>query len=336
MKTNCLLDWILTSKEEAALSMSDRLGYYERLREECKKRKLVNTTIGATTIAPKLKEVTGKICNILCKTLAGGEVILKTDGLDNIPDGPVVFASTHQGILDNFVWIPSCPKHAILFHGAETNKALLLAQFNTGLILVTKDETNIQHRTNAKLDAISVLLKGHSIFICPETTWNLSPNRLHLPINYGFIDIAKKANVPIVPMVIEYTYDSSGEKERITQVHIRYGNAIRVEEQDSLLEKLSEYMEEISTMRWELIAEKGLFLRSDISNYDYINFVKGNLHNLKLGKIDTTRERNGIYGVNDEFYLFHHINNVPWNAQGELLETDEIERLKQINRVHGI
>lgn len=37
MKTNCLPDWILTSKEEAALSMSDRLGYYEHLREVCKK-----------------------------------------------------------------------------------------------------------------------------------------------------------------------------------------------------------------------------------------------------------------------------------------------------------
>lgn len=329
-------DWILTSQEEKLLSGEDRLAYYKRLRKYCEKRKLANTTIGATTVAPKLKKATGAICKRLCKILAGGDVVVKADGQENIPDGPVIFASTHQGILDNFVWIPSCPKHAILFHGVETNKALLLAQINTGLILVTKNKANMQHRINAKLDAISVLLKGHSIFICPETTWNLSPNRLHLPVNFGFIDIAKKANVPIVPMVIEYTYDSSKEKERITQVHIRYGRTIEVKEQDSLLEKLSEYQDKISTMRWELIEEKGIFSRGNISNYEYINYVKGNLKNLKLGKIDTNRERNGIYGVNQEFYLFHHINNVPWNAQGDLLETDEVERLKQINRIHGI
>lgn len=328
--------WILTSQEEKLLSGEDRLAYYKQLRKYCEKRKLANTTIGATTVAPKLKKATGAICKRLCKILAGGDVIVKADGQENISDGPVIFASTHQGILDNFVWISSCPKQAILFHGVETNKALLLAQINTGLILVTKNKANMQHRTNAKLDAISVLLNGHSIFICPETTWNLSSNRLHLPVNFGFIDIAKKANAPIVPMVIEYTYDSSKEKERITQVHIRYGRTIGVKEQDSLLEKLSEYQDKISTMRWELIEEKGIFSRGNISNYEYINYVKGNLKNLKLGKIDTNRERNGIYGVNQEFYLFHHINNVPWNAQGDLLETDEVERLKQINRIHGI
>lgn len=28
------------------------------------------------------------------------------DGQENIPDGAVIFAGTHQGILDGFVWIP--------------------------------------------------------------------------------------------------------------------------------------------------------------------------------------------------------------------------------------
>lgn len=100
-------------------------------------------------------------------------------------------------MLDNFVWIPDCPKHAMIFHSAETNKLLLLAQVNTGLILVTKDKKNVQHRINAKWDLISLLLCGHSVWVCPESAWNLSPNRLHVPLNYGFIDIAQKANVPI-------------------------------------------------------------------------------------------------------------------------------------------
>ena len=329
-------DWILTSKEEDKLSGEEKKKYYEQLRKYCKERKLVNTTVGATTIAPRLKKATGVICKKLCRILAGGDVEVIVDGLENIPNGPVIFASTHQGILDNFVWITDCPKHAMIFHSAETNKALLVAQTNTRLILVTKDKTNMRHRINAKLDMISVLLKGHSVYICPETAWNLSPNRLHLPLNYGFIDIAQKANAPIVPMVIEYTYDSSAEKERITRIHIRYGKTVVIEEQDLLLGKLSEYQEKIATIRWELIEEKGIFHRYDVSNYDYINYVKGNLQNLKLGKIDVNRERNGIYGANEEFYLFHHLNDVPWDKWGELLETDEVERLKQINRMHGI
>lgn len=329
-------DWILLNKAEEKLSIEEKSNYYNRLREYCKRRKLINATRGATTIAPKLKRPTEKIARGLCKILAGGPVEVITDGIENIPDGPVIFASTHQGIMDNFVWIPNCPKHAIILHSAETNKALLLAQLNTGLILVTKDKENIESRRSSKLDMLTVLLNGHSVNIFPETTWNLSPNRLHLPLNFGFLDVARITGLPVVPLVIEYTYDTSSEKERITRVHIRYGAAIIVKVSDGLKEKLKEYEEIISTIRWELIEEKGTFPRHNISNYEYINFVKGNLNNLKLGKVDIERERNGIQGANQEFYLLHHINDVPWNERGELLGTSEAERLKRINFVHGI
>ena len=37
-----------------------------------------------------------------------------------------------------------------------------------------------------------------------------------------------------------------------------------------------------------------------------------------------------------EFYVFHHINDVTWDAWGELKGTKEAERLKRINRRYGI
>ena len=327
---------LLSRREEQQLTDKEKSIYYQKVREYIATRKLTNTTPGATIIAPKLKSITGKICEKLCKVLAGGAVEVIVDGTENVPDGPVLFASTHQGILDNFVWIPGCSKHCIIFHGTETNKLLLLAQVNTGLILVSRNIKNSENRINAKLDMMTVLLKQQSIFICPEGTWNLSPNRLHLPINFGFLDVAQKTGVPIIPMVIECTYDSSSEKEKITRVRIRYGTALWVNQQDSLLEKLEEYKESISTIRWELIEEKGLFCRSNISNDEYANYVKGNLHNLALGKIDINRENKGIYGGKQEFYKFYYINNVDTDEEGTLLETAEMRRLKLINRLHGI
>ena len=211
-----------------------------------------------------------------------------------------------------------------------------MAQANTGLILVTKKKENASHRIGAKLDVISVLLKETSVWMCPETAWNLSPNRLHLPMNYGFLDMAQKAKVDIMPMVMEYTYDTSTDKEKITRIHIRYGEPVIVGENDDFTEKLAEYQEKISTIRWELIEEKGLFKRSEISNTDYINFVKGNLRNLEMGEIDINNERNGIFSSGDEFWKFHPINDVLWDAWGNLLQTKEVERLKKMNRVHGI
>ena len=89
--------------------------------------------------------------------------------------------------------------------------------------------------------------------------------------------------------------------------------------QDKLSDKLVEYEERISTLRWELIEEKGLFKRNEITNWDYINYLKGNYRNLIMGKKDIELERQRIRGAGDDFYLFHHINDVPFNNKGELL-----------------
>lgn len=66
-------DWILSSKEERLLSEDERSLYFAKLREYCKKRKLTNTTWGATTLAPKLKRPTNYICRKVCNILAGGK-----------------------------------------------------------------------------------------------------------------------------------------------------------------------------------------------------------------------------------------------------------------------
>lgn len=328
--------WILSDKLERQLTLEEREIYYEKLYSYCKKRKLAVTTKGALTVAPKLKGITNKIANMVTKCFSSRCVEKVVTGLDNIPGGSVVFASTHQGILDNFVWIPDNPKHTLIVQSVETNKLLLMAQFNTGLILVTKNKDYTERRVQAKLDMISTLIKGHSIWICPETAWNLSPNKLHLPMNYGFLDVARKANVPIIPVIIDYTYDSSTGKEKIKKIHIHYSKAICVNKEDDLKEKLNEYMEVVSTHKWNFIIEKGVFKRNSISNYEYISFLRENYKNLELGKIDIEKEREGIQGSQNAFYLFHHINDIPFDEYGNLLETPEVVRLKMINLLHGI
>ena len=85
-----------------------------------------------------------------------------------------------------------------------------------------------------------------------------------------------------------------------------------------------------------MIAEKGVYQRAQVTNLDYINYVKGNLTMLELGQASLESERKAMRGANDEFYKFHHINDVTWDAWGELLQTEHARQLKQINRVHGI
>ncbi len=324
---------ILSLKEEAILSEEELKNYYHNLRNFVLARKTTNTTLSATVIGPKLKKVTTKIAIAVTKMFSTKNVEWVWDGTEHIPSGAVIFAHIHQGILDNFAWIPNLERHCLFLHGAEVNRLLLLCQMNTGLILIKKGDR--ENNLNAKLDMIQHLLNGHSITYFPEGTWNLSPNKLHLPMRYGFLDIARKANVPVVPVVHEYTYDKVDGKTKITKIHTRYGKAIYITLEDDINEKLNEYQEAISTMTFELIEEKGLFKREDISTSDYIDFLKISYKNLKLGKLDWEKERRNIYGADDAFYLFNHINDIPFDDNGNLLDTEEsirLERLFEKNR----
>lgn len=332
---------LLSLREENKLTAVELEQYYEQLREYVLARKLQTTTPGALTIAPHLKKFVNKLDASVTKLLAGSKLECITDGTKNIPGGGVLFANNHLGILDNLCWIPSNPRHSVLLHGSDTSKLLLWIQYVTGLVLVNKNDPNDRkNRTDAKLDMIHILMKGHTVWYYPEGTWNMSPNKLHLPMSYGFLEVAKKAGVPVVPVATDLTYDTSTDEGKVTRMHIRYGKPIYVSIQDDLSEKLEEYEAALSTLRWELIEEKGLFQRNKLTNWDYINFLKGQYRNLAMknpklgGKGMADVERRSIRGAADDFYLFHHINDVPFNDDGQFLDTDETIRLRELFDKH--
>ena len=332
---------LLSMKEERTLSNSELEKYYEKLRQFVLERKLQTTTPGALTIAPKLKKAVNKLDAFVTKLLAGGHIECITDGTENIPEGGVLFANNHQGILDNLCWIPSNPRHSLILHTSDASKFLIFIQLCTGLVLVNKNDPNDKkNRADAKLDMIHILLKGHTVWYFPEGAWNMSPNKLHLPMSFGFLEVAKKAGVPVVPVATDLTYDTSTDAGKITRMHIRYGKPIYVSITDDLGEKLEEYEEALSTLRWELMEEKGIFHRDQITNWDYINYLKGTYRalaqkNPKIGaKGIADIERRNLRGASDDFYLFHHINDVPFNEAGQLLDTEENIRLEKLFREH--
>lgn len=59
-------------------------------------------------------------------------------------------------------------------------------------------------RKRSAVRAVKKLKSGENFAMYPEATWNLSPNLLMLPMNYGCIRIALNANVPIVPVVSNF------------------------------------------------------------------------------------------------------------------------------------
>lgn len=312
---------ILTSKEEKKLSKKELLEYYKELREHLQNTKYKKITKGSLTICPFINPGIKKILKIFCGYEIEVEYSTNVEGLVGI------YAHTHQSKYDHINLIVSNPNHTILLNSSVLSNFYKIILMLNGVVYV--DKSNKNSKNEAKIELIRLLLNNKSITIFPESAWRCSPNKLHLPLYAGIIDIAKKAQVPIIPVVQEYIYDESklDGKERIKKVIIKYGTPIYVKEEDERLEKLEEYSESIATIGWELIERKGEHKREDISNELYINFLKGCIRNLKQAKIDINVEKEGIFGAKEDFYLFHHLNAVDFDDNNNLLETEHVRKL---------
>lgn len=312
---------ILCSQEEKKLNKNELIEYYKELRKYLTNSKPENITKGSLSICQLINPAVRQVLYHFC----GYEIIV--EGNDKV-DGLVgIYAHTHQSKMDHVNLIASNPNHTIILNSSILSMLYKMVLSINGVIYVDKNDKT--SRNNAKIEMIRLLLQGKSITMFPESAWNCSPNKLHLPLYIGMIDIAKKAKVPIIPVVQEYFYDETkvDGKERVLKVIIHYGEPIYVNENDDLFAKLEEYSESISTIRWNLIERKGLYNRKEVTTESYINFLKGCKRNLKNAGIDIEVEKKGIFGANTDFYLFHHINAIDYDEQNNLLPTQHVRKL---------
>lgn len=316
---------ILSYKEEKELTIDERRKYYYDLKIYLK-----------NLSESKIQKIYINICNQLNKKIVRG-VIDKIKGYDlvitgqeNIPDTPVIYASTHQDFNDHFNVVLSIPDHAIILNTNNVTKSFKFIMGVNGIVYV--DRNNADDRFNSKMKLMKYVAKGKSIVVFPEGTYNCSPNKLHLPLHSGVIDIARKMQIPIVPLIQEYTYDDEilDGKTRVKKCRVHFGQPIYVNVEDNIKEKKEELSEIFSTIKYLLIEEKGLFKRENITVEEYINFVKARINTWKMVNVDINDERRTIYGYNDDFYLFHHINDVAFNENNELLETEHVRNLEKI------
>ena len=144
-----------------------------------------------------------------------------------------IYAHTHSGILDTFIWEKTIPNtKCVVLHASGLKKMFLMAQYTVGLVLT--DKTDKQNQRNAKYDMMKLINDGYSIIYFPEGAWNLTPSKLHLPIWRGFLDIAQKTSCPVIPVVGEYEYDTTGKTAKITGLRTHYCKPFYVTPEDDL------------------------------------------------------------------------------------------------------
>ena len=152
------------------------------------------------------------------------------EGIDLLPEGPVLFVSNHEGNFDIPALIAHIPKPFSFMSKIEVKKLPIIKNWMMAMNCVFIDRTDKTSAMRSITDMISTLQAGHSMIIFPEGT--RSKKNGVQEFKSGFTRIAIGAEVPIVPITIVGTSDimenNQNNKIKAAQVDIHVLKAIPV------------------------------------------------------------------------------------------------------------
>jgi len=90
---------------------------------------------------------------------------------------------------------------------------------------------------------MKILEEGKSLLICPEGTWNMTPSKPMLPLNWGVIELAKKTDVPIIPLIMEYHSECC---------YVKFGETIYISEEMDKKAGIEQLEDSMATLKWEI------------------------------------------------------------------------------------
>ncbi|HEY6007361.1 MAG TPA: lysophospholipid acyltransferase family protein [Geobacteraceae bacterium] len=130
--------------------------------------------------------------------LAGVRVAVR--GLENIPGGPVIFMSNHQGNFDIFTLFRAIPQQFAWIAKEELFRIPVFGHSLARAGYIPLDRSDGRSALRSMYAAAERIRGGTSVVIFPEGT-RTEDGRL-LPFKRGGFVIAAKAGVPIVPCTI--------------------------------------------------------------------------------------------------------------------------------------
>lgn len=124
-------------------------------------------------------------------------------GLENLPKGPALLVSNHEGNFDIPVLLSVIPKPFGFISKKEVQKFPIIPIYMEEMNCVFLDRSDRRSALKSISDTVEKLQQGHSILIFPEGTRSKGEGLGEFKA--GFMRIAKDAGVPIVPIAISGT-----------------------------------------------------------------------------------------------------------------------------------
>jgi 1-acyl-sn-glycerol-3-phosphate acyltransferase len=132
--------------------------------------------------------------------------IVHLEGAENIPEGPCVFVSNHQGIFDGFlVYSNANKKQLSIIVKREVKKLPTISRWMSEINSIFIDRFNMRESVKAIYEGVEKLKEGYSVIIFPEGTRSKGP--FMNEFKKGSLKLAINANVPVIPITIQGSYN---------------------------------------------------------------------------------------------------------------------------------
>ena len=167
----------------------------------------------------KVNSIAAKIARNWARTmiwLAGGKI--NVTGMENIPEGPVLFVGNHQGYFDIPVYLGFINKPTGFVAKIEMLKLPAFRTWMRHLKCVFMDRNDIRQSVQIINEAAELLKEGYSITIFPEGTRSKSDKLADFKA--GSLKLALKAGVPIVPVAIDGSYKLLEQHKRLHSANV--------------------------------------------------------------------------------------------------------------------
>ena len=126
------------------------------------------------------------------------------NGLENIPEGAVLFVSNHQSNYDIPVFMSYIRKPKGFVAKIETKKVPLLKYWMQFMDCIFIDRSDLRQQAKTIIEGIKQLQNGHSMVLFPEGT--RSKGGPVSEFKAGSFKLATKSKVPIIPVTLNGTY----------------------------------------------------------------------------------------------------------------------------------
>ena len=153
-----------------------------------------------------------------------------------------IYVMNHSSKHDAPIACEAIKKHFYVLVGKQRLELIDKAFFwLNGIVYIDRKDKQSKKRGFRKM--LEILKAGDNILTYPEGTWNMTPSKPLIPLSWGIIELAQKAEVPIIPLVAEYHPDSC---------YVKFGEQIYVDAEMSKKEGIEQVEDALATLKWDI------------------------------------------------------------------------------------